>query len=349
MSLLTVSGSPHVHGDQSLKKIMWGVVIAMVPAMLVSFWYFGLPAIIITLTAVISCLVFEYLIQKYLLKQNPTITDGSAIITGMLLAFNVPSSLPLWQMVIGALVAIGIAKMSYGGLGKNPFNPALVGRVFLLISFPVDMTSWPLARPFTTLVDAVTGPTSLGVVKEGLMKGETIDQLMIKGDSVHIALQNGQKLTDISNYIPSLQDLFIGGIGGSLGEVSAAALILGGLYMIFRKIITWHIPVSFIATVAIFTGIMWQVNPEHYINPMFHLLAGGLMLGAIFMATDMVTSPMTYKGMIVYGIGCGVLTVLIRLWGSYPEGVSFAILIMNAVTPLINKGFKPKRFGEVVK
>lgn len=329
MSLLTVSGSPHVHGDQSLKKIMWGVVIAMLPAMLVSFWYFGLPAIIITLTAVISCLVFEYLIQKFLLKQNPTITDGSAVITGMLLAFNVPSSLPLWQMVIGALVAIGIAKMSYGGLGKNPFNPALVGRVFLLISFPVDMTLWPLPKPVWTMVDAVTGPTSLGVLKEGVAKGDTVSQL--------------------ASQLPSLQDLFIGGVGGSLGEVSAAALILGGLYMIFRKIITWHIPVSFIATVAIFTGIMWQVNPEQYINPMFHLLAGGLMLGAIFMATDMVTSPMTYKGMIVYGIGCGVLTVLIRLWGSYPEGVSFAILIMNAVTPLINKGFKPKRFGEVVK
>lgn len=329
MSLLTVSGSPHVHGDQSLKKIMWGVVIAMLPAMLVSFWYFGLPAIIITLTAVISCLVFEYLIQKFVLKQNPTITDGSAVITGMLLAFNVPSSLPLWQMVIGALVAIGIAKMSYGGLGKNPFNPALVGRVFLLISFPVDMTLWPLPKPVWTMVDAVTGPTSLGVLKEGVAKGDTVSQL--------------------ASQLPSLQDLFIGGVGGSLGEVSAAALILGGLYMIFRKIITWHIPVSFIATVAIFTGIMWQVNPEQYINPMFHLLAGGLMLGAIFMATDMVTSPMTYKGMIVYGIGCGVLTVLIRLWGSYPEGVSFAILIMNAVTPLINKGFKPKRFGEVVK
>jgi electron transport complex protein RnfD len=329
MSLLTVSGSPHVHGDQSLKKIMWGVVLAMIPAMLVSFWYFGLPAIIITLTAVISCLIFEYLIQKYLLKEKTSITDGSAVITGVLLAFNVPSSLPLWQMVIGALVAIGIAKMSYGGLGKNPFNPALVGRVFLLISFPVDMTLWPLPKPIWSLVDAVTGPTSLGILKEGIGKGDTISQL--------------------ASELPSLQNLFIGGVGGSLGEVSAAAIILGGLYMIFKKIISWHIPVSFIATVAIFTGIMWQVNPEHYINPMFHLLAGGLMLGAIFMATDMVTSPMTYKGMILYGIGCGVLTVLIRLWGSYPEGVSFAILIMNAVVPLINKGFKPKRFGEVVK
>ena len=234
MSLLTVSGSPHVHGDQSLKKIMWGVVLAMIPAMLVSFWYFGLPAIIITLTAVISCLIFEYLIQKYLLKEKTSITDGSAVITGVLLAFNVPSSLPLWQMVIGALVAIGIAKMSYGGLGKNPFNPALVGRVFLLISFPVDMTLWPLPKPIWSLVDAVTGPTSLGILKEGIGKGDTISQL--------------------ASELPSLQNLFIGGVGGSLGEVSAAAIILGGLYMIFKKIISWHIPVSFIATVAIFTS-----------------------------------------------------------------------------------------------
>jgi len=329
MSLLTVSGSPHIHGDQSLKKIMWGVVFALLPAMLVSFWYFGLPAIIVTLTAIVSCLIFEFLIQKYILKQSPTITDGSAVITGILLAFNVPSSLPLWQMAIGALVAIGIAKMSYGGLGKNPFNPALVGRVFLLISFPVDMTSWPLPKPIWSMVDAITGPTSLGILKEGIGKGDTISQL--------------------ASQLPSYQDMFMGGIGGSLGEVSAAALILGGLFMIYKKIISWHIPVSYIITVALFTGIMWQINPEHYINPLFHLLAGGLLLGAIFMATDMVTSPMTYKGMLIYGLGCGILTVLIRLWGSYPEGVSFAILIMNAVVPLINKGFKPKRFGEVIK
>jgi len=329
MNLLTVSGSPHVHGDQSVKKIMWGVVLALIPAMFVSFWYFGLPAIVVTLTAIISCLVFEYLIQKFLLKETPTITDGSAVITGILLAFNVPSGLPLWQMIIGSLVAIGIAKMSFGGLGKNPFNPALVGRVFLLISFPVDMTTWPKPVPLWTLADAVTGPTSLGILKEGLAKGETVSKLY--------------------EHLPSMQNLFIGGIGGSLGEVSAAALIIGGIYMLIRKIISWHIPVSYILTVALFTGIMHYINPERYIDPIFHLLAGGLMLGAIFMATDMVTSPMSYSGMIVFGIGCGILTVLIRLWGAYPEGVSFAILIMNALVPLINKGFKTKKFGEVIK
>jgi electron transport complex protein RnfD len=308
---------------------MWGVVISLLPAMLVSFWYFGVGAISLTLTAVVFCVLFEFLIQKYILKEQITITDGSAIITGILLAFNVPSSLPFWQIIIGCLVAIGIAKMSYGGLGKNPFNPALVGRVFLLISFPVDMTSWP--EPITNrlvLTDAVTGPTSLGIMKEGLANGETISQLSAK--------------------LPDYTQMFFGNAGGSLGEVSAIAIIIGGFYMLLRKIITWHIPVSYILSVFAFTGILYLINPEKYIDPLFHLLAGGLMLGAIYMATDMVTSPMTSKGMLVFGLGCGILTVLIRVFGAYPEGVSFAILIMNACVPLINRSFKPKRFGEVM-
>jgi len=329
-NLLTISGSPHLHGEQSVRKIMWGVVIALLPATLVSFWYFGLSAIIVTVASVIGCLIFEFLIQKYLLKEKPTITDGSAVITGILLAMNVPSNLPLWMVIIGAFVAISIAKMSFGGLGKNVFNPALVGRVFLLISFPVNMTSWPLPSVNrTVLADAITGPTSLGVIKEGVSKGDSISKLM----------------TEVPSYI----DMLIGNMGGSLGEVSAIALILGGIYMLIRKIITWHIPLTYIATVFIFTGILYVINPEKYVDPVFHILAGGLLLGAIFMATDMVTSPMSKMGMVVFGIGCGLLTVLIRVWGAYPEGVSFAILIMNAVVPLINKGFKPKKFGEVVK
>ncbi|MBP7496128.1 MAG: RnfABCDGE type electron transport complex subunit D [Bacteroidales bacterium] len=329
MSLLTLSGSPHVHSEQDVKKIMWGVVIALIPAMLISVVYFGIDALVLTLTSVIACLAFEYLIQKYLLKGEVTILDGSAVITGVLLAFNVPSNLPLWEIVIGALVAIGIAKMTFGGLGKNPFNPALVGRVFLLISFPVDMTTWPKPERFNFLSDVVSGPTALGVLKEGLMKSETVEQL--------------------SNNLPSYSHLFFGGVGGSLGEVSALALILGGIYMLYKKIISWHIPVSYILTVFIFTGVLWLIDPTRYADPVFHLLAGGLMLGAIFMATDMVTSPMTYKGMLVFGLGCGILTVLIRLWGAYPEGVSFAILLMNVCTPLINKGFKPKKFGGTIK
>jgi electron transport complex protein RnfD len=330
MQLFTVSGSPHVHNNQSVEKIMWGVVVAMIPALLVSLWYFGLAALITTAIAVLSCVVLEYAITKYVLKEQPSITDGSAVVTGILLAFNVPSSIPWWQLVIGSMVAIGVAKMSFGGLGRNPFNPALVGRVFMLISFPVDMTLWPLPiQNRFLLTDAITGPTSLGIVKEGVKNGET--------------------LTQLASQVPDYTSMFMGGIGGSLGEVSAAALIIGGIYMLYKKIITWHIPVSYLFTVFIFTGLLWLINPEQYIDPVFHLLAGGLMLGAIYMATDMATSPMTSKGMLVYGLGCGVLTVLIRVWGAYPEGVSFAILIMNAVTPLINKGFKPARFGEVVK
>ncbi len=329
MNILTISGSPHVHGETSVSKIMWGVVIALIPAMIISFWYFGLGAVILTLTSVVFCMFIEYLIQIFLLKESPTYKDGSAVITGILLAFNVPSSLPLWELVIGCIVAIGIAKMSYGGLGKNPFNPALIGRVFLLISFPVDMTSWPL--PLTNrfvLTDAITGPTSLGVLKEGLTNGETVSQLADK--------------------LPDYSQMFIGNIGGSLGEVSAIALLIGAAYMLYKKIITWHIPISYLLTVFIFTGVLYLINPEHYISPVFHLLAGGLLLGAFFMATDMVTSPMTYKGMLIFGTGCGLLTVLIRVFGAYPEGVSFAILIMNAFVPLINSSIKPKRFGEVM-
>jgi len=235
-------------------------------------------------------------------------------------------------MIVGSFISIAIAKMAFGGLGKNVFNPALVGRVFLLISFPVDMTSWPIPKPLGDggfFADAITGPTSLGILKEGVKMGQTVPQLM--------------------QTMPDLMRDFLGNQGGSLGEVSAFALIIGGIYLIMKKIITWHIPVTYILTVFLFTGIMWLINPDAYINPVFHIIAGGLLLGAIYMATDMVSSPMSPKGMIVYATGCGVLTVLIRLWGAYPEGVSFAILIMNAVVPLINNGFKPKRFGEVVK
>jgi electron transport complex protein RnfD len=329
MGLLTVSGSPHIHGGLSVKKLMWGVVIAMMPAMLASFYYFGLGAIRITLVAVISAVFFEYVITKFILKQKPDIMDGSAIITGILLAFNVPSDLPLWMMIIGSLMAIGVAKMSFGGLGKNPFNPALVGRVFLLISFPAQMTVYPkVSEGFPMALDAISGPTPLGIVKEGLKNGDKIPELIS-----HI---------DYSN-------LFFGQTGGSLGEVSAFLLLLGGIYMLIRKIITWEIPVSFLGSVVVFSGILWLYNPNQYADPLFHLLTGGIMLGVFFMATDMVTSPMTSKGQLIFGAGVGVITIIIRIWGAYPEGVSFAILLMNAVVPHLNNAFKPKRFGKEVK
>lgn len=325
---LIVSLSPHVHSGNSVQKSMYGVLIALVPALIVSFVFFGLGAVIVTLTSVAACVFFEWAISKFILKRDKiTIADGSAVITGVLLAFNVPSNLPVWIIIIGALVAIGVGKMSFGGLGNNPFNPALVGRVFLLISFPVQMTSWPVVGQLTSYTDATTAATPLAIMK-GVINGApgmSLDQL------------------------PDSFLLFIGNNPGSLGEVSAAALLIGLVYMLIRKIISWHIPVSILATIFIFTGIMYLVDPALYASPLIHLLTGGVMLGAIFMATDYVTSPMSKKGMIIFGIGIGFFTVVIRLFGAYPEGMSFAILIMNAFTPLINTYCKPKRFGEVAK
>ncbi len=322
-NLLTISPSPHVHSSDSTQKIMLRVVYAMIPALIWSVFVFGFDALRVTLIAVVACLVFEFIIQKYLLKVKPSVTDGSALVTAILLAFNVPSNLPWWIIIIGSAAAIGVGKLSFGGLGNNIFNPALVGRVFMLISFPVQMTSWPVNK--YAGVDGVTAATPLGIIKEGIA--------------------NGTPISEISKNLPSTTDLFLGSMGGSLGEISAALLILGGLYMLFKKVITWHIPVSIIATVFVYAGIFWLINPEIYIHPLYHVLTGGLMLGAIFMATDMVSSPMTPKGQLIYGVGIGVITISIRLFGAYPEGISFAILIMNAVTPLLNTYVKPKRFG----
>lgn len=320
MDKLIISPAPHIHSGDSVSKNMTGVIVALVPALLVGFYFFGLGALIVTLIAVFSSVLFEYLIQRYLLKEESSIMDGSAALTGLLLAMNLPSNLPVWMIIVGSLVAIGIGKMSFGGLGNNPFNPALVGRVFLLISFPVEMTTWPRPVPLTTsYLDAETGPTVLAMLKGNF--GE----------------------------IPQTMDLFLGKMGGSLGEISAVALLLGLVYLLWKKIITWHIPVSILITVFVFAGILNVANPELYASPVVHLFSGGLMLGAIFMATDYVTSPMNHRGMLVYGVGIGVITVVIRAFGAYPEGVSFAILIMNAFTPLINTYIKPKRFGEKIK
>ena len=334
MSLLKVSGSPHIHGNQSVNTIMKYVCLALLPSVLVAIYCFGFGAIKVLAISIASSVFFEWAITKYLLKRPSTIGDYSAVVTGLLLGLNLPSSLPWYIVVIGALVAIGIAKMVFGGLGNNIFNPALVGRVFLLISFPVQMTMWP--KPLVSAkhwffngfhgldsaaVDALTGPSPLGQLSECGV------------NAIHI------------NYL----DFFMGLIGGSIGEISAIAILIGGIFLLWRKVITWHIPVSFILSAFIFAGILWLVDPTKYADPLFHILTGGMMLGAVFMATDMVTSPMTKGGMIIFGIGCGILTILIRTFGAYPEGVSFAILIMNAFVPLINRGFKPTRFGKEVK
>lgn len=327
--MLTLSPSPHIHSGDSVRRRMLNVVVALIPAYLVSLYYFGFGALCVSLIAIVSCLLFEFLIQRFILKGDNTLGNMSALVTGVLLSFNLPSNLPWWIVVIGALVAIGVGKMTFGGLGNNPFNPALVGRVFLLISFPAHMTTWPRPMPLNShfdYFDAATAATPLSIIKEGT---------------------NAE--------LPTYLQMLWGEMGGSMGEVSAIALIVGFVYLLATKTISWHIPVSILATVALFTGFWWlydlylMPDVSVYADPATHLLTGGLLLGSIYMATDYVTSPMTHRGQIIYGIGIGVITCVIRLWGAYPEGVSFAILIMNAVTPLINNYVKPRRFGEKIK
>lgn len=327
---LVVSLSPHAHGTDSVERNMYGVILALLPALIVSFCYFGLGSAVVCLTSVAACVFFEWAITRFILKrEKTTVLDGSAILTGLLLGFNLPSNLPIWIILIGALVAIGVGKMTFGGLGNNPFNPALVGRAFLLVSFPAQMTSWPLIGQLGTYTDANTGATPLAIMKEAIKSGDAsvLDKLP---DATTMLLGN-----------------YSNGFGaGTIGEICGVALILGGCYMIWKKIITWHIPVSILLTVFVFSGCLHLANPI-YANPIAELLSGGLLLGAIFMATDYVTSPMTHKGQLIYGVSIGLLTIVIRNWGAYPEGMSFAILIMNAFTPLINNYCKPKRFGEV--
>lgn len=326
---LVVSFAPHIHSGDSVRKKMYGVLLALLPAFVASLYVFGWGALIVTAVSVASCVFFEYVIQKYILKVNSSIDDGSAIVTGVLLAFNLPSNLPVWIIIIGSLVAIGVAKMTFGGLGNNPFNPAIVGRVFLLISFPVQMTSWPV--PFGhAYIDAATGATPLAILKHH------------------------------AGVLPDMLSMFMGNIGGCIGEISALAIIAGGLFLMYKRIISWHIPFTIILTVFVFTFLLSFFSPDKYYAiacgsricsafeyALFHVLSGGLLLGSFFMATDYVTSPMTHNGQLLYAFGIGIVTVLIRIFGSYPEGMSFAIFMMNGATPLINMYIKPKRFGDI--
>ena len=307
---------------------MYGVIIALLPALLVSFYFFGLGSVVVLATSVAACVLLEWAINRFMLK-NPrnTVLDGSAVLTGLLLGFNLPSNLPIWIIVIGAIFAIGFAKMPFGGLGNNLFNPALVGRAALLVAFPAQMTTWPKVGQLGSYLDAETGATPLSIMKDAIKTGDA----------------------SVLDQLPSSLDLFLGNHpdgAGAMGEICALALLLGLAYMLWKKIITWHIPVSIIGTVFVLAGLLHLANPA-YADPFAVICSGGLMLGAIFMATDYVTSPMTAKGQLIYGVCIGLLTVVIRNWGAYPEGMSFAILIMNAFTPLINNYVKPKRFGEV--
>ena len=318
MNKLLISPSPHIHSKTSTTSLMRDVVIALLPTVIVSILFYGWSEVMVLAVSVVSCLLMEYLITRFLLKKPNTLCDWSAAVTGVLLALNLPATSPWWMVVVGAIVAIGVAKMTFGGLGQNVFNPALVGRVFLLISFPVAMTNWAPVKGFIPGVDASTGSTLLGMVKEG-----------------------GIEALEGTSYLSTL----LLNIGGSAGQLSALAILAGFVYLLARKVIRPHITLSIWLTVIVFSGIMWLIDPSQYTDPIFNLLTGGMLLGSVFMATDYVTSPMSAKGGIIFGVGIGLITMLIRYFGSYPEGMSFAILIMNATVPLINKFCKSKKFG----
>ena len=323
---LVVALPPHERSETSVATIMWAVVLALVPTTLAGVWFYGIRAAVVTAVAVGSSVVFEHLIVRYMFRrETTTVTDGSAVVTGMLLAFNIPAGIPLWQVVVGSAVAIGVAKMAFGGIGNNPFNPALVGRAFMLVSFPVDMTTWPVpgSQGFMTWnLDAVTAATPLGLVKEAPAGIESV-----------------------AGQLPSYMDLFLGNIGGCVGEASALAVIVGGLYLVWKGYVPIAVPLAFFGGLAAVTGIAWIINPAVYVDPLYHLLAGGAMLGGWFMVTDMTSSPMTLTGRVVFAGSAGLITGLIRLFGGFPEGVSYAILIMNALVPVIDRHLKPRRFG----
>lgn len=325
MDKLTVSPSPHVHAKASTASIMRDVVIALCPAMVVSILFYGWSEIMVLAVGAVSCVAIEWLIARYLMKRPELFSGWSALVTGILLAMNLPSTSPWWMIVLGALVAIGVAKMSFGGLGQNLFNPAITARVFLLISFPVQMTNWSVPNGFVGGVDAVSGATPLGLIKEGLKAGESISEVLASsGMDAHMLLRD---------------------IGGSGGEISALALLAGFIYLLVRRVVKPWIPLSILGTIAVIAAVFHGIDPEHFTGPNFNLITGGVLLGAFFMATDYVTSPMSNWGGVVFGIGIGLIVMMIRYFGSYPEGMSFAILIMNCFVPLINRAFHQKKYG----
>jgi len=325
MKQIIVSPSPHLHGKTDTVSIMRDVMIALLPAVAVAVWFYGWSVLLTTVICILTCDAVEILSNKFLLRRNVPM-DPSPAVTGILLALNLPPMAPWWIAVIGSVVAIGIAKMTFGGTGQNIFNPALVGRVFLLISFPVIMTDWTLtksAMDFTAFgigpkIDAFSGATDLALAKLGTPNAFTWDMALIR-------------------------------VGGCIGELSAAALTLGFIYLLIRRVVKITIPATIIITVAVISGIFHAVNPEVYTGPLFNIFTGGLLLGAYFMATDYVTSPMTTKGQIIFGVGIGIIVMMVRYFGAYPEGVSFSILIMNCAVPLIDKYCRPVRFGKEAK
>lgn len=325
MDKMIVSPSPHLHSSVYTDGIMRDVIIALTPALLVSFFFYGWAQFLVLAVSCVGCVGLEWLIARYLMKRPAVFSASSALVTGILLAMNLPATTPWWIVLIGALVAIGIAKMSFGGLGQNLFNPAITARVFLLVSFPVQMTNWTMPVNSYTAVDAISGATPLSILKEGLKSGLSIDEILAA---------NNMDLV-----------MFMRDIGGSSGEISAIALLVGFCYLLVRKVVKPWIPLSIVATIAAIAAIFHGVDPAHFTGVGFNLLTGGVLLGALFMATDYVTSPMSNWGGVIYGIGIGVIVMMIRYFGSYPEGMSFAILIMNCFVPLINRAFHQKKYG----
>jgi electron transport complex protein RnfD len=320
--VVIVSSSPHAHSGASVSRIMLDVLIALTPVLAAACWFFGWQAVRLVATCVSTGMLSEWLCRKAMRREN-TLSDFSAAVTGVLLAFNLPPALPTWMAAVGSVFAIGVAKQVFGGLGYNPFNPALIGRAFMLASFAGPMTTWSASH---WLADAMTTATPLNLVKEALKTGHPLPF----------------SLTPAMSW-----DFFIGNVNGCIGETSALAILLGGCYLLVRRVITWHVPVAYLGTAALYAAVLHAVSPGASMPTLFHLLTGGLFLGAFFMATDMVTTPVTRSGLLIFGAGCGVLTMLIRTVpsGSYPEGVSFAILIMNAFTPLINRATRPRVCG----
>jgi electron transport complex protein RnfD len=336
---LYVSSSPHITDKESIPKIMYSVVLSLVPAGIGAVYFFGLQALWVILAAIISALVTEALVQK-LMKKPVTIADGSALLTGIFLAYNVPADVPLWIPIVGSFFAIAVGKQVFGGLGYNPMNPALLGRAFLLASWPTHMLIFKGAPPkggTVSGIDVITSATPLNVLKQ------CRDVLAHRIDFTQEKVADAEKV--ISQLYDSYGDLFWGRVGGCLGETSVFLLLIGAVFLLYKRYIGWKIPFSYIGTVALLTWVFGGKSGLFSGNMLFHILAGGLILGAFFMATDMVTSPVTFRGRIFFGIGCGVITVLIRQVGGYPEGVSYSILLMNLTTPLLNRWTKPKVFG----
>ena len=325
MDKYLVSPAPHLHVKTSTQSIMRDVLIALAPAVIVSIVFYGWRELMVLAVSVASCVLTEWAVTRFMLKKPSTVSDLSAAVTGVLLAMNLPASIPWWVTVIGGVFSIGVIKMTFGGLGQNVFNPAIAGRIFLLISFPVYMTDWSLTGGLVPAVDAGSGATPLTALKEALISGSTVTEFFAES-----GLTLKQMLMDV---------------GASAGEISSMALLVGFAYLLVRKVVKIWIPLSIFATVIVVSGIFSLVNPDLYTGPLFNIFTGGMVLGACFMATDYVTSPMSTVGGIIYGIGIGVIVMMIRYFGSYPEGMSFAILIMNCVVPLLNKWFHSKKYG----